>query len=206
MSPPNEFCLQGVIITSSWSGMASDCAGAAAVSEKLFDHGLLTSEGVGISVYSTADNDPLCENVLGALIGPCAPEHVFNDLTHKVPVSDLETLQSKLAYHTSLVDLAMAKVVESGGDDKAVQIERRAAIQEHSERFLKFAMKMGARWKFNAHDKYACSKCNKNCRRSATYLYCLQSGSATYTSPPDPKPYNLQTVISNDRIATLQSI
>ena len=61
MSPPNEFCLQGVIITSSWSGMASDCAGAAAVSEKLFDHGLLTSEGVGISFCSTADNDPLCE-------------------------------------------------------------------------------------------------------------------------------------------------
>ena len=80
--------------------------------------------------------------VAKAYTGKFAPNHVFGDVTYKIPINDKEALQSKLAWHRGVVEKMVGMA-----DVHCQAVERKKAVQSEGIKFIKYFKTMTKRWK-----------------------------------------------------------
>lgn len=153
---------EGVVLTSSYSGLGTDIIAAKIIERMVTRLGLATLTECIVS-YAVCDNSELCQDILLRLQHTQHPGfqtvpstgHVFGDITQLADVRDVDYLKSCLVYSRSRVDRIHP---ESSP-------ERTEFIRLESVKFMHRARQVTAKWRFSRSDKAWCVRHKKYCKR-----------------------------------------
>ena len=155
---------EGVVLTSSFSGLGSDALVAHMIEERAAASGIGGALLAGSHVHAACDISEACQQVLLCHTGKHKPKHVFTDIVQLIPEKDRVAMQCALDQHRSKVEDAVASVAP-GSSAEYRKTLRKEVVDSESEVFFSFAARLARRWKFCRDDKAWCVACSAFCRR-----------------------------------------
>lgn len=150
----------GVVLTSSYSGIGSDAIAMDMILQSATGSGLPMDFLAGVRVHCVCEINEECQSVLMHHAGPLAAKHIFSDVCALVPADDMEDLRHRLLSHRAAVDRQVVDANKSSLADV-----RKRALKAEGDAFLAYARRLMSRWKFSRKDKAMCKRCSRLCRR-----------------------------------------